>query len=98
MTEFLVAATIVMALGSVVLKGHLAGNVERYKKELAEMLVEQQKTASLLRQTEAVLATVTDKERDMLRNKKKAAKELAAFQGSGDSDTESEAEPADGEE
>ena len=81
-------------LGSVFLKGHLSGNVERYKKELAEMIVEQQKTAQLLRQTEAVLATVNDKERDMLRNKKKAVAELAAFQSSGDGDADSEADDA----
>jgi hypothetical protein len=92
MTEFLVAITIIMALGSVLLKGYLGGNVERYKKELADMVVEQQKTAQLLRQTEAVLATVNDKERDMLRNKKKAVAELAAFQSSGDDDADSEAD------
>ncbi len=95
MTEFLVAVTILMALGSVLLKGHLAGNVERYKKELANMIVEQQKTAQLLRQTEAVLATVNDKERDMLRNKKKAAAELAAFQGAGDGDGDADSEADD---
>ncbi len=92
MTEFLVAATIIMALGSVVLKGYLAGNVERYKKQLADMTVEQQKTAALLRQTEAVLATVNDKEREMQRNKKKAAAELAAFRGSGEGDADSAAD------
>ncbi len=95
MTEFLVTATIVMALGSVLLKGYLAGNVERYKKELAEMIVEQQRTAQLLRQTEAVLATVNDKERDMLRHKKKAAADLAAFQGSGEGEVGSEADDTD---
>ena len=40
MTEFLMAATIVMALGSVMLKGYPTNNVERHKKQLAAMLVE----------------------------------------------------------
>ena len=84
MTESLVTAAILMALGSVLLKGYLAKNVERYKNELADMNAEKQRTASLLRQTEAVLATVNDKERDLLRHKKKAAAELAQFERSGD--------------
>lgn len=90
MTEFLVTATILMALSSVLLKGYLATNVERYKKELADMTVEKQRTASLLRQTEAILATVNDKERDLLRHQKKAAAELAEFERSGDGAADSE--------